>query len=208
MTSTFTGRLGKIFKYVLYSDNTLITDKSSENIIKKLLIGSGFAGLHGAYVFSTSESEEIKVVKKYTMDRNGFTNFMVVDDKNRHFNVNNSLWYWKWDSIEDWNKVEENNNLHVKYYGWRIPMFGLFPNIVKSSDKPLNTPTQSPPISSAAAVDIISPLRQEDKIQPLLRIPYGVIDTVAMLKGLTPLQRNLILIREEEERKKQYRELK
>jgi hypothetical protein len=57
---------------------------------------------------------------------------MIVDNKGRHFNVNNSLWYWKWDSIEDWEKIEKDKQLLVKYYGWRSPIFGLFPNIVLS----------------------------------------------------------------------------
>jgi len=58
---------------------------------------------------------------------------MVIDDNNKHYNVNNSLWYWKWDSIEDWNSIElnETNKLSVKYYGLRIPFLGFFPNIVK-----------------------------------------------------------------------------
>jgi hypothetical protein len=54
---------------------------------------------------------------------NGFTNFMIVDDKGRHFNVNNSVWYWKWDAIEDWTTIqvvkekekEEGENLVIRY---------------------------------------------------------------------------------------------
>ena len=57
---------------------------------------------------------------------------MVIDNKGRHFNVNNSMWYWKWDSIEDWHKIKNNNKINVKYYGLRIPVLGIFPNIVQS----------------------------------------------------------------------------
>ena len=61
---------------------------------------------------------------------------MNVDSDGRHFNVNNSLWYWKWDSIEDWNKIKNkiknDSQITIKYYGIRIPFFGLFPNIIKS----------------------------------------------------------------------------
>ena len=69
------------------------------------------------------------IVKKYKMVRNGFTEFMVIDEKDRHFNINNSVWYWKWDSVEDWSKIKEGDELYFKYYGWRVPSLGLFPNI-------------------------------------------------------------------------------
>jgi hypothetical protein len=89
---------------------------------------------HGIYAYSTKANDEIVVTKKYKMNRNGFTDFMIIDDKGRHFNVNNSLWYWKWDSIEDWHRIKENSEekLLIKYYGWRVPVFGLFPNITLS----------------------------------------------------------------------------
>jgi hypothetical protein len=90
---------------------------------------------HGIYAYSTEKSDAIIVTKKYKMTRNGFTDFMIVDDKGRHFNVNNSLWYWKWDSIEEWHKIEENpeNKLFIKYYGLRMPLLGTFPNITLSN---------------------------------------------------------------------------
>ena len=61
---------------------------------------------------------------------------MIIDNEGRHFNINNSLWYWKWNSIEEWHKIKEGSVIKFKYYGWRIPLFGLFPNIYMSdSDK-------------------------------------------------------------------------
>ena len=42
---------------------------------------------------------------------------MVIDSYGNHYNVNNSFWYWKWDSIEDWSSIEANKNLNMKYYG-------------------------------------------------------------------------------------------
>lgn len=90
---------------------------------------------HGIYAYSTEEKDVITVTKKYKMNRGGYTDFMVVDDKGRHFNVNNSLWYWKWDSIEDWHRIEEKSDekLLIRYYGWRMPVLGLFPNIYISN---------------------------------------------------------------------------
>jgi hypothetical protein len=90
---------------------------------------------HGVYTFSTKTNEQITIVKKYKMNRHGYTDFMVIDDKGRHFNVNNSLWFWKWDSIEDWYNITEKEKILIKYYGWRVPSLGLFPNIILSNHK-------------------------------------------------------------------------
>jgi len=94
------------------------------------IIGSS---VNAAYALSTDQKEEITVVNKYKMVNYGFTQFMIVDQKGRHFNVNNSVWYWKWNSIEDWEQIKKNTPLSVTYYGWRMPFFGLFPNIVMSN---------------------------------------------------------------------------
>lgn len=113
-----------------------------EEVLCRLLITTTLIGSHCAYALSTEKTEWINFVKKYKMVRNGFTEFMVIDDKGRHFNVNNSLWYWKWDSIEDWHKIEPNKKIFIKYYGWRWPIFGLFPNIVTSDNTPFLSPVQ------------------------------------------------------------------
>jgi hypothetical protein len=89
---------------------------------------------NGCYVFITNNNEDITIAKKYKYVANGFTNFMVVDDKGRHFNVNNNFWHWKWDSIEDWTNINVNNKIRVSYYGIRLPFLGLFPNIVALND--------------------------------------------------------------------------
>jgi hypothetical protein len=55
---------------------------------------------------------------------------MVIDSNGKHYNLNNSLWYWKWDSIEDWHSIKEEQKLNTLTYGLRLPILGLFPNIV------------------------------------------------------------------------------
>jgi len=87
---------------------------------------------HGTYAYSTEKEDKINIVKKYKITRHGFTELMIIDNKGRHFNINNSFWYNKWDSIEDWNNMKENEQIIIKYYGWRIPLLGLFPNVFKS----------------------------------------------------------------------------
>lgn len=128
MSNNFLRILGSFIKTLtLPSTNHTLINYSAN--IGTFLIGSS---VHAVYALSTDQKEDIQVVNKYKMVNYGFTQFMVVDQKGRHFNVNNSLWYWKWNSIEDWEQIKKDTSLSVKYYGWRLPFFGLFPNIVMS----------------------------------------------------------------------------
>lgn len=99
--------------------------------IKCAVIISTLGG-HACYAYGTEEDTSIIVTKKYTFTRNGFTDFMIVDKDGKHYNVNNSVWFWKWDSIEDWTDIKLNEPIHIKYYGLRIPIFSIFPNVVKT----------------------------------------------------------------------------
>lgn len=87
---------------------------------------------HCIYALGSVENKIIRIDEKYKFDRNGFTEFMIIDHKGNHYNVTNSLWYWKWDAIEDWFCLETNKEIAIKYYGWRYPLFGMFPNIIMS----------------------------------------------------------------------------
>ena len=90
-------------------------------------------GSHAIYAYSSTKSIIILVKDKYQFDQNGFTEFMIVDETGKHYNVNNSLWYWKWNSIEDWYELKINSPMRIKYYGYRIPLIGIFPNIFMST---------------------------------------------------------------------------
>ena len=109
-----------IFKNLLKSNNQAVLLTTSVTMIT-----SNFF-----YAILTREEKEITVKKKYKFDRSGFTDFMIIDSNNKHYNLNNSLWYWKWDSIEDWHSIKEEQKLHTLTYGLRISILGLFPNIV------------------------------------------------------------------------------
>jgi hypothetical protein len=122
-----------IFKNLLKSNNQAVLLTTSVT-----MISSNFF-----YAILTREKKEITVKKKYKFDRSGFTEFMIIDSNNKHYNLNNSLWYWKWDSIEDWYSIKEEEKLNTLIYGLRVPILGMFPNIVSSkynkNDKNDNT---------------------------------------------------------------------
>ena len=88
---------------------------------------------HLIYTISTKKEENILIANKYKYVSNGFTNFMIVNDKGIHYNVNNSYWFWKWNSIEDWYNLKVGQNINAQYYGLRIPFLGCFPNIIDTN---------------------------------------------------------------------------
>lgn len=136
MSTSFTNRLLSFFTIVF--DNKLTREvKKGEALLKFGVLTTLLSG-HGIYAVSTSNKDQIIVAKKYKITNSGYTNFMIIDDKGNHYNVNNSFWYWKWNTIEDWYKIEENKKIFIKYYGWRVPIFGLFPNVYLSNQGDLN----------------------------------------------------------------------
>ena len=111
-----------IYKQLLKSNNPVFLFTSSVTMIS----------CNFFYAILTREEKEIIVKKKYKFDRSGFTEFMIIDSNDKHYNLNNSLWYWKWDSIEDWYSIKEEEKLNTLTYGLRLPILGMFPNIVSS----------------------------------------------------------------------------
>jgi hypothetical protein len=144
MSRSFARFIQPIFKSFKPNDEPL---SSEMNKIINLTLGTiaicATFG-HCAYAIGTEEYKLIKVNKKYQFDRNGFTEFMIIDENGNHYNVNNSVWYWKWNSIEDWHKMKSSKEIAIKYYGWRVPLLGLFPNIIMSqTDKVLDSITST-----------------------------------------------------------------
>jgi len=134
--------LYKLFPFLKSLIKSGLNNKSSPNIFTLLGTTIFTTYCHGTFALATNKTEEICVAKKYKYVSNGFTNFMIVDTNGRHFNVNNSFWYWKWDSIEDWTNILKESkgqeskgqeSIAVSYYGYRIPFLGMFPNVVEVS---------------------------------------------------------------------------
>ena len=84
------------------------------------------------YSYSTVINRDITIIDKYKFNKYGFTEFMVIDENNNHYNFNNNLWFLKFNNIEDYYKLKEGDKVNIFHCGWRIPFLGLFPNIYKS----------------------------------------------------------------------------
>jgi hypothetical protein len=129
--------MSRYFFYKLFPFVKALSSNAKPNILTFLGSSIAITYIHGTFALATNEIEEICVAKKYKYVSNGFTNFMIVDTNGRHFNVNNSFWYWKWDAIEDWTNIlkecKGQEVIAVSYYGYRIPFLGMFPNVVEVS---------------------------------------------------------------------------
>jgi hypothetical protein len=53
----------------------------------------GLAG-HALYSYSTLKKDTIKINKIYKFTQNSNTQFMIIDQNGKHYNVNNSFWYF------------------------------------------------------------------------------------------------------------------
>jgi hypothetical protein len=84
---------------------------------------------HALYAYVTKQKKHITITDKYISVQKGFSEFMVVDIIGNHYKVPHSLWYWKWDANERWSKLRQGDEFYCSYYGWRIPILGIFPNI-------------------------------------------------------------------------------
>ena len=99
---------------------------------KKIIGILSFIGSSAIYAYGTEKEHNIEIKSKYKYTKSGFTKFMIIDKNDDHYCVNNSMWYLKFDSIEDYNKINVGSIIYIKYYGYRIPILNMFPNIVKS----------------------------------------------------------------------------
>lgn len=85
---------------------------------------------HFGFCIFTQKQSEFQIKNKYKYVSNGFTRFMIISNNDIHYEVCNNLWFWKWNSIEDWCKIQQGDTINVTYFGYRIPLLGLFPSIV------------------------------------------------------------------------------
>ena len=114
--------------------------------------------IHFGYSYFTQKNRNIMVSDKYTFDSNGFTNFMIVDTENNHYQVGNNLWFWKWDSIEDWSSIKKGTRLPITYYGFRVPFLGIFPNVVEINNININDNNTNKNKTSSCNTGIITAL--------------------------------------------------
>lgn len=87
-----------------------------------------FFSIKPIWVFATDDAEVIQVKEK-TTKRNGPDDRYLVFTKNETFEVTDSFWHWRYDSSDDYGKLESNKCYIVQTYGMRIPFLSWYKNI-------------------------------------------------------------------------------
>ncbi len=78
-------------------------------------------------ISTESDADTGKVVSTYLI----YTNQGV-------FRNDDARWFLKFDSSDFYGALEKGRAYDLKVYGWRIPIFSMYPNIVRM--KPIETP--------------------------------------------------------------------
>lgn len=76
--------------------------------------------------------KEITIAKKYTAIggvRYMYTQYMIVTTDGGIYQVSNVWWCADFNNEEDWNALDIGKKYRVKGWGYRVPLFGLYPNI-------------------------------------------------------------------------------
>lgn len=68
---------------------------------------------------------EDKAIKRYSDD----DKYLVYTD-NGTYEITDSLVYWRWNSSDLYGKIKVGKTYEAKVYGWRIPIFSSYKNIV------------------------------------------------------------------------------
>lgn len=98
-------------------------------------LGLCIAAVHAGYAYGTQKETTVCVKETYQLTRSGASDLMLVDETGAHFRVHNSFWMWKWDSVEDWKRLTPGEHYRLKYYGLRVPMLGMWPNVFFSQNQ-------------------------------------------------------------------------
>lgn len=99
-----------------------------------LLVGPFIFNLF--YVYGTQEDRTITVNKtERVQSSSGNDSKYLVYAKEGVFENTDSILRWKFNSADVYNSVLPNQTYTCDTYGWRIPFFSMYPNIVSCEQK-------------------------------------------------------------------------
>jgi len=89
------------------------------------------------YRYKTRSDGTIYVKDKYTYVRLSSSNnhahssqqFTLIDKDNNLYTIPYSVFSLQFNAEDKWAKVETNKKYHIKYWGIRMPLLGLYPRI-------------------------------------------------------------------------------
>ena len=98
-----------------------------------LTIPPVICGLFYSYIIGTTKYKMIDIKKMYKNNSNILT---IVDENYNYYQINNLLNYIE---EKELSQIEIDKKIIIHYYGWRISLLGIFPNIISiNQNKILN----------------------------------------------------------------------
>jgi hypothetical protein len=82
------------------------------------------------YIFFTRKSKTIVLRQKFTITLWGFTRYILVDSNYDIYELSDSYWFARQDSINDWIKLKINKKYTIYYYGFTSTSLGTKPQII------------------------------------------------------------------------------
>ena len=86
----------------------------------------------GGYMFAhgTSDSITTTVTDKHrVVDRDGDSKWIVMTE-DMSFQNSDALWHMKFNSTDIQGKLRVDGTYRIEYYGWRVPVMSMYPNII------------------------------------------------------------------------------
>ena len=85
------------------------------------------------YSYFTSFEKIIKVKEKDSIRTGKYGQNIIADTDENVYSVANSMFYNFFSAMELFTKIEVNQSYKVKGFGYRIPILGIYPNIISAS---------------------------------------------------------------------------
>jgi hypothetical protein len=85
------------------------------------------------YVYGTDEYVTFTVVEKERVAESDSARYLIFTD-GEVFENTDSLWYWKWRSSDIYGNIKEGKTYNAHVYGWRVPFFSWYRNIIKMEE--------------------------------------------------------------------------
>ena len=101
--------------------------------LKYFIIILGILGvLNIGYTYGTSGEKTI-TIEKSEMVINSGGKYLIFTKNNGVFENTDSFFRFKFNSSDMYSLLKEDKTYNVKYYGWRIPLFSMYPNIYEAT---------------------------------------------------------------------------
>ena len=103
--------------------------KANMELIVSLVIIIVLSLSKGFYTYGTSDEAVVTIEKSEMVLSKDKGKYLIFTKKSGVFENTDSWFRLKFDSSDMYNLLKEGKTYKIKYYGWRIGFFSMYPNI-------------------------------------------------------------------------------